>query len=323
MKKQAKLTLAKKLTAFLMAAAMLTALAACGKTSETSFTVDKVVMTYVASPLNVPSIIEKDRGDFAAAFEKLGLGFGYSDLDSGADQTAALASGDIQILNAVGSSSVILAAANGADIVILSMYSAAPEAFAMFANDASLNSPEALRGKTIAGPKGTNLHELLAAYLATGNMTVDDVNFVSMDIPSSVAALESGSVDVALAGGAAAYNCEKSAKYKIADGEGLIPATIVTATTRKFADENPKIIETFLATQKQIVDYMLQNEDEALATAAESLGLEEEAVKEMYAMYDFDTSITDDDIAAIQATEAFLLDSGMVENHVDINDIIY
>lgn len=313
----------KKITALIMAAVMLIALTACGETNENGFTVDKVVMTYVASPLNVPSIIQKNRGDLATAFCKLGLGFSYSDLDSGADQTAALASGDIHILNAVGGSSVILAAANGADIVILSMYSMAPKAFAMFSNDSSLNSPESLKGKTIAGPKGTNLHELLAAYLATANMTTADVNFVSMDIPSSVAALENGSVDVALAGGPAAYNCEKSGKHKIADGEGLIAATIVTAASRKFADANPEIIKTFLDTQNETVKYILENEDEALAITAEALGLDKEAVKEMFAMYDFSTKITDEEIALIQSTEKFLFDSNMIENHVTISDIVY
>lgn len=313
----------KRITAIFLAEIILFSLASCRKNGQGGYTVDRVVMTYVASPLNVPSIIEKERGDFSSAFGRLGLDFAYSDLDSGADQTAALASGDIQILNGVGGSSVILAAANGADIVILSMYSMAPKAFAMFADDSSLNSPESLRGKTVAGPKGTNLHELLVSYLATADMTIDDVNFISMDIPSSAAALENGSVDVALAGGPAAYNLEKNGKYKIADGEGLIAATIVTAASRKFADTNPDIIETFLDTQKAVINYISSNEDEALTATAAALELDKEAIKEMYEMYDFSSEITKEKIALIQSTEKFLYDSKLIENHIDINDIIY
>lgn len=155
----------KKLLALLLCAVMALSLAACSSSGK--YTVDTVTVTYVESPLNVPSIIEKQQGSLAAAYEKMGLKFAYSDLTSGADQTAALASGDIQILNAVGGTSVLLAAANGLDIKIISMYSRSPEAFMLFSNDESLNSPESLAGKTIAGPKGTNLHELLVAYLAT------------------------------------------------------------------------------------------------------------------------------------------------------------
>ena len=52
-----------------------------------------------------------------------------------------------------------------------------------------------LAGKTIGGPVGTNLHELLAAYLATADMSIDDVNYVNMTIPDAMAALEGG-VDI-------------------------------------------------------------------------------------------------------------------------------
>lgn len=312
----------KKFFALLLAALTVLSLAGCSGSKGGAFTTDKVVMTYVASPLNVPSVIEKQRGDYSEAFGKLGLGFAYSDLDSGADQTAALASGNIHILNGVGGSSVILAAANGADIVILSMYSAAPKAFAMFSNDETLNSPQSLKGKTVAGPKGTNLHELLSAYLAKAGMSTDDVNFISMDIPSASAALENGNIDVALLGGPAAYNCEKSGKHKITDGEGLITATIVTAASRKFAEENPAIISAFRETQNSIVDYMNANTDEALKLTAGVLELDEQAVRDMYQMYDFDTSLTEEDIAAVQSTEQFLLNSGMIENHVDVHSLI-
>lgn len=285
--------------------------------------VDKVVMTYVSSPLNVPSIIEKEQGQYKEAFQKLDLGFEYSNLTAGSDQTAALASGDIQILNGVGGSSVILAAANGADIVILSMYTRAPKAYCLFSNDETINSPEDLKGLTIAGPKGTNLHELLAAYLKTADMSMEDVNYVSMDIPSAIAALDSGSVDAALAGGPAAYNCERSGKHKITDGEGLIAATVCTASSRKFADENPEIIRAFLNTQNSLVEYMYNNTEEALEITARSLDLDIEAVQEMYELYDFSTEMTEKDISDLQDTEMFLFDSGMIEDHIDVTELIY
>lgn len=287
-----------------------------------NFTTDKIVMTYVSSPLNVPSIIEKESGQFSKAFEKLGLKFEYSNLTSGAEQTAALASGSIHILNAVGAASVLLAAANNADISIISMYSMAPEAFCMFSKNPEINSPEDLRGLTIAGPKGTNLHELLVAYLAKGGMKITDVNYVSMSIPASVAALEGGSVDVAMTGGSASYNCEKNGLHKITSGKGLIAAIICTATSRTFAEKNPEVIESFKKTQKEIVDYMNENTEEALSITAKSLDIEVNAVKEMYPLYDFSVEITDEKLNALQETEKFLFDSGMIEKHVDVRTLV-
>ena len=92
---------------------------------------DKLVLTYVVSPLNVPSIIERKQGIFAKNFEDMGISVEYAEINSGADQTQALASGDVQILYAVGATSVILSAANGADIKVLNMYSRSPKAFCM------------------------------------------------------------------------------------------------------------------------------------------------------------------------------------------------
>lgn len=211
-----------------------------GDTSEGTLT-----FTYVKSPLNVPSIIEKDQKIFEDAFSADGYSIAYSDLSTGPEQTQTLASGDIQFLNAVGATSVILAAANGADIRIISMYSRSPKAFKLFSSDESIDSPEALKGKKVAGPKGTILHELLDAYLASGGLTEADIEFLSMGIPESQAALTGGSVDAALLAGPVAYNTEKEGYHVVTDGEGLTEASIVTATTKEFADAHPELVENF------------------------------------------------------------------------------
>lgn len=310
----------KKLLSILLCAALVLSLAACSSSGK--YSVDTVNVTYVQSPLNVPSIIEKAEGSLAKVYEEMGLGFAYSELTSGADQTAALASGDIQILNAVGGTSLIIAAANGADIKIISMYSRSPEAFMLFSNDPTLTTPESLAGKTIAGPKGTNLHELLVAYLATAGMTIDDVDYISMDIPSAQAALEGGSVDCALIAGPAAYNTIKAGKHLVTNGDGLIAATILTATSQEFYDKNPEIIEAFVANQEKILAYINDSNEEALEITAEAIDMDVEAVREMYAMYDFSMEMTDADLAALQATEEFLYNNGMIETHVDVSTLL-
>ncbi len=117
-----------------------------------------MTLTYVASPLNVPTIIERDQNIFADAFEDMGISLEYAEINSGADQTKALAS-----------------------------------------------------------------------YLATGGLTVDDVDYVNMSIADAKAALDGGSVDAALIAGAAAYQAKQQGYHMVADGEGLIKAIIAVA----------------------------------------------------------------------------------------------
>lgn len=287
-------------------------------TADAETSIDKLTVTYVTSPLNVPTILEKDQGIFE---RELGVPVEYAELTSGADQTQALASGDVQILYAVGATSVILSAANGADIKVLNMYSRSPKAFCMYSKDESLTTPESLKGKTIAGPTGTNLHELLVSYLAQADMALDDVNYVNMSIPDAKAGLDGGSVDVALLAGATAYNAEQQGYHLVADGEGLISALIAVATTLKFYDEHPDVIKKLNAAQEEIASYMADNQEATMETVAATLDLDVDAVKEMYGFYDFSTEITDADKEGFQKTADFMYESGMIENELDVNTL--
>ena len=301
---------------------IMSALTGCGGAKQ-AILPEELTVTYVTAPLNVPSIVEKEKDIFEETFKEMGIEIEYAELTSGADQTQALASGDVQLLYAVGASSVILSAANGADIKVLNMYSRSPEAFCMFGKDETVVSPEDLRGKTIAGPAGTNLHELLAAYLAAADMSMEDVNFVSMSIPEAKAALDGGSVDAALLAGATAYQAMQQGYYMIADGKGLIDAPIVVAVTEEFYNKYPEIIEKFTEAQEKIVAYMEENPDEALRMTAEELDLTVEAVAEMYEYYNFSLEITEEDKKGLQNTADFMFESGMIEQAFDVNQLFW
>lgn len=313
----------KRLISITMAVLMaMAALTSCGSGSAEE-TPDKLTFTYVTAPLNVPSIIEKENGIFAKTFEDMGIAVEYAELTSGADQTQALASGDVQVLYAVGATSVILSAANDADIKVLNMYSRSPKAFCMYAQDASLTTPESLRGKTIAGPAGTNLHELLVSYLATANMTLEDVNYVNMSIPEAKAALDGGSIDVALLAGATAYTAKQQGQHLVADGEGLIDAIIAVAVTDEFYNAHPEIMEKLEEAQDEIAAFIRENEAESMKIVADTLELDEAAVAEMMAYYDFSTELTEADKKGFQRTADFMYANGMIETELDVETLFY
>jgi sulfonate transport system substrate-binding protein len=304
------------------AALMLTA---CGGKQETKKEaapkVEKVSITYVQAPLNVPSIVEKANQSFEKKFKEKGVTAEYSTITSGADQTAALASGDIQFLNCVGGSSVLLSAANGADIKIISLYSQAPKAFKLFSKDPSIKSAQDLKGKTIAGPKGTILHELLAAYLQKAGMSMNDVKFVSMGLPNARAALENGSADCALLAGPLAYQSEQKGLHVVTTGESLVSGLTVTATSGKFLKEHKDLVDTFLAVQKETLAYMKDHEKEALEATMKATELDEKAVRSMYGLYNFSMDITPEAIESLKKTQDFLVSSKMMENKVDVDSL--
>lgn len=312
----------KRILALGMAAILaMAALSGCGGGQAENL--EKMTFTYVVSPLNLPSIVEKTQGIFAQSFADMGIAVDYAQIDSGAEQTQALASGDVQVLYAVGATSVILSAANEADIKVLNMYSRSPKAFCLYAQDETLTSPEALRGKKIAGPAGTNLHELLVAYLATAGMTIDDVEYVSLSIPDAKAALDGGSVDVAMLAGATAYTAKQQGYHLVTNGEGLIDAIIAVAVTDEFYQAHPEVIEKLGEAQAEIAAFMAEHEAETMQMAAAELDLDVAAVEEMAAYYDFSTELTDADRAGFQRTADFMYENEMIEEPLDVGELFY
>ena len=311
-----------KLTAVLAAGVLATSMVGCGSTAKEAELTD-LTITHVTSPLNVPSIIQKTNNIFADEFKANGkdVTINYADITSGADQTQALASGDVDVLYAVGGTSVISAAANGADIKILNMYSRSPEAFCMYSHDANIKSAQDLKGKTIVGPAGTNLHQLLIAYLEKAGMTIEDVNFVNMAIPDAKAALDGKSADVALLAGPTAYKAGQQGYNLVTNGKGLTDAVIAVAVTEKFYNEHKEDLEIFKQAEANIIKYMNENHDKAMEIVAKELDLDKSAVEEMYKQYDFSIETTDADVQAFQNVADFMLKTGMIENEVNVEDL--
>lgn len=279
-------------------------------------------ITYVKSPLNVPSILEKNLNIFGKEFEKDGIEVKFHNLTTGPEQTQALAAGEIDILHALGGTSAILAASNGVELTITNIYSRSPKGFMLLANSDNLTSPESLRGKKVAGPKGTILHQLLLAYLAKGNMTANDIEFINMGLPEASAALQSNNVDVALLAGPVALGAIKNGAKVVTNGKGLVEGIIVTAVGNDFMKKYPEIVERFITTNENTVKSIDEDFDKVVEIVAEEVGLSKEEVIEMYALYDFDPTIRETDITELKNTQDFLIKNGLQEKEIDIESII-
>ena len=169
----------------------------------------------------------------------------------------------------------------------------------------------------MAGPKGTILHQLLAAALDKEGMSMNDVSFIQMGLPSGANALANGSVDAALLAGPAAYKALSSGSRMLKNGEGLVDATIVIATTEKFMKEYPKALSAFMETHKKTIAWMKKHEKEAKAMTARETGLPAAGVDAMYGWYDFDPTIRRADIEELVRTQKFMLDNGLQRKKID------
>ncbi|MEG0856730.1 MAG: NrtA/SsuA/CpmA family ABC transporter substrate-binding protein [Terrisporobacter sp.] len=279
-------------------------------------------ITYVKSPLNVPSILEKNDELFQKEFEGDSIKVNWSELTTGPEQTQALAAGEIDFCHAIGGTSALIAASNRVNLKIIGTYSKSPKGFMIVSNNDSIKSAKDLKGKKIGGPKGTILHQILVSALKKENMTLDDVEFVDMTIPDATSALEGGSVDCALVAGPSALQAIKGGKTKVVDGEGLVDGIIVIAVNEDFAEKYPELVERFMKIHKETLNYMESNYDEMISKISKEVDLGEEETKELYKWYDFSCEIGDNEIKALEETQKFLIDNKMQENEVNVEDLI-
>lgn len=312
----------KKIMATIMCtAAIATTLTGCGQTKKVE-KVDKINVTYVKAPLNVPSIIEKDKMMFEDAFKEDNIEVAYHEITAGPDQTQALAAGELDFLHALGNTSALIAASQGVDLKILNVYSRGPKAFMLITNNPDIASPADLKGKKIAGPKGTVLHQLLITALESVNLTIDDVEFISMGIPEASAALSNKSIDVALLAGPAALKAKESGAIVVTTGEGLVDGTILTAVSGKFYEDHKEIVDKFLKVHEEALKMIGENPEDMLEIASQEVGLTLEQTKEMFSWYDFSSDITDEDIKSLEITQKFLIDNGLQEKPANIQDML-
>ncbi len=282
----------------------------------------EINITYVKAPLNVPSIVEKQTNVFEKEFAKDNIAVKYPQITAGPKQTEAMAAGAIDFAHALGGTSAILASSNGVNLKITGIYSRAPKAFVMLVKDPAIKSPADLKGKKIAGPKGTVLHQLALTALGKNGLKAADVQYLSMDISSAVAALMNGSVDVAMAAGPDAMKAQQAGARILTTGEGLVEATIVTAVRSEFYDKHPDLVKRFMKAHTATVTAIKANNAEALAATVKETGLPIEAVKQMYPWYDFDATIKPSDIEELKRTQEFLLQNGMMTKPVSIESLI-
>src|SRR5690606_3261092 len=128
-------------------------------------------------------------------------------------------------------------------------------------------------------------------------------------------------VDVALQAGPAAYTMVQQGYRTLTDGTGLVGASIVVATSRAFADAHPQVVARLVEAHRAVLDHMATHEDEVLAMAAEETGLPAAVVRELYGMYDLELEMTAAVLAAMAATQEFMLANGMIEQPVDLSGL--
>mgnify|MGYP000706338623 CR=1 FL=1 len=179
-------------------------------------------ISYVRSPFNLQLMVMKEHGILQKHLTPLGVQAQWPEITSGAKQAQALASGDLDIGGVMNAASILMANGEGNPVRIIAGTSRPTDVFAVVSGKNGVRSVAALKGKTIAGPKGTVLHQLLVAALGREGIAMRDVNFVQMEIPQAFSAVQSGQVDAALLAANFVINAQKDGSHVLEIGRAHV-----------------------------------------------------------------------------------------------------
>lgn len=280
----------------------------------------KLKVSFVKPPLNAPAMVERELG----LFEKYtGRPVEYIELFHGPQQLQALMSDSVLFLPAVGSTSVLLAAANGADVRITGICARAPESFKIMTRpDSDIMSISGLKGARVAGPKGTVLHELLAVSLSEAGMSMDDVEFLPMSVPAALSALIAGRVDVALLTGVPGWKMTQKGFRVIADGKGRIGGQVLSVARGTKVKKEPETFRALMNARVDSVKWLKSHPEETAAIVAEVMNLKPEIVAAQLPFYDFSVEISELDLKTLQQTADFMFKNGFMRENVDVSSLL-
>ena len=282
----------------------------------------EINVSFVESPFNVQVMVMKEKGLLEKAFAEKGVAVKWHNINSGAHQTEAMAAGSLDIASVVNTTSVILANAAGNRVEVAALVSRPKQAFALLVGGEGPRTVSELKGKTIAGPKGTVLHQMLVAALASEGLSVKDVSFVSMGLPESRTALLSGKVDGALQAASLIIRGEEAGLRTLLTADGYLTPLLVTAVRPAFAEKHPELLDLYLKAQAEAAEWSLSHEAEAIAIGSKIHGIGEADGKKLYDWNDMASVMTQEDLAAMEVDVAFLLDQGMIRSRVAAKDFV-
>ena len=283
---------------------------------------DTVNIVYVKAPFNLQNMVMKDRQMLEKAFKPYGTEVKWHTITSGAKQGQAMAAGAIDVSAVMNTASLLMANGAGNSVLIANGVSHPADTFAIVGAKGEHYTVKDLKGKKIAGPRGTVLHQLLIAALVKEGMSAGDVTFVPMDIPAAMTAVVAGHADAALLAASAVIKAQEAGCEVITTAKGLVNVNLVMTAREGFAKDYPNALNLVVKTQRKALQWINGHWDEAVALGAKEHGIRLDDAKKLAQWSNYYDTLTNDDIKGLVDDQFFLVENGMMAKKVNVRTLV-
>lgn len=283
---------------------------------------EKVTIVYVKSPFNLQNMVMKDKGMLEKAFAKDGVKVEWKSINSGAKQAQAMAAGAVDVSAVMNTSSLLMANGAGIPVLVASGVSHPTDTFAIIGKPGESLTIKDLKGKKVAGPRGTVLHQLLIAALVKNGMKADDVEFVSMDPNAAMTAAIAGKVDAALVAASGIIKAEEAGCKVITTAKGLVDVNLMMTVSKNFAEKHPEALATVVRVEREAEEWIKANWQEAVAIGAKEHGISLADAEKLAKWSHYYNTVTEADIKGLEADQKFMLENDLMKAPVDVKALI-
>jgi len=279
-------------------------------------------VSYVDTPFNLQIMVMKERRMLEQAFAPLGINVTWHTIAVGTQQGQAMAAGSLDIASVINSTSVILANAAGNRVEIAAVVSRPRQTFALMVGPNGPRTVRELKGKTVAGPKGTVVHQMLIAALVKEGMKASDVTIVNMGMAEARTALLAKRVDGAFQTAGLIIRNEEAGMRTLFTADGYLLPLLLTAVRPAFAKDYPELLQTYLNVQNEAHDWINANTVEAVAIGSRLLQFSPEEGMKLFRWSGMGKTMEADDITALYADVDFLYEQKMIERKIDPRQLV-
>jgi NitT/TauT family transport system substrate-binding protein len=283
--------------------------------------VEPVTIGFFNSEMNALVYIADDQQYFAAN----GLNVTVKNYNSGAAAVNGLLNGEVDI---TGASEFVIAqkALENSSLYTFGSYCKSDKFYLVARTDRGIENVSDLKGKTIGVPMGTNGEFYLGRFLELNNIRLTEVNLVNV-VPfvQTPDVLANGTVDAAVAFQPYINQIEsllgnKTVMWPIQNNQ---LAYIDAICTRNWGAANPDLIVRFLKAIVQAENFVVNNQEKAIAIVAKNLNYSSEYLTTVWSDYQFSVTLEQSQVLAIQDEARWLIHNNLTNATIVPNFLKY
>lgn len=268
-------------------------------------------------------VLLKGKGSLEEKLKPLGYKVVWTEFPSGPPLLEALNVGAIDFGN-TGEAPPIFAQAAGAPIQYVAYEPPAPKGEAILVpKDSKLNSVADLKGKKVALNKGSNVHYLLVKALEKAGVKYSEIEPVFLAPADARAAFERGSVDAWVIWDPFQASAEVATGARtLADGTGIVANYQFYFSSKKFLDNDPKVIDAVLEQLNEVDEWTKKDIHAVAEQIAPAVGLPVAVVEVALKRQSYGIKpITDGVVAEQQQVADTFFGLGLIPKAIKISDV--